>query len=69
MKIINQCLKDGHATNMKINKTNENFNSKVNYIMADIQKLLHQVMVNQWNVDALRFIVSSIRDKHFSIFR
>lgn len=38
-------------------------------IMADIQKLLHQVMVNQWNRDAQRFIVRSIRDRHFRIFK
>ena len=32
IETINQCIKDGHVTKTDINKRNDNFNNKVNYI-------------------------------------
>ena len=33
VETINQCIKDGHATKININKRNDKFNNKLNYIL------------------------------------
>lgn len=33
VEIVNQCIKDGHATKININKRNDKFNNKLNYIL------------------------------------
>ena len=122
VETINQYIKDGHATKISINKRNDNFNNKINYIphysltninkpgkirvlldagakcqstsvnenllkshdllknlvgvllwfcqgkfcvMADIEKMFQQVIVNQRDKDSLRFIWRSNRDENF----
>ena len=32
IQTINQYIKDGHATKIDINKRNDNFNNKINYV-------------------------------------